>query len=141
MVTVGQLADLLGVDATTEATRLQAAIDAVRVVDAEGRPPTDPAWIPTTDLWLAAAHYVELMAARQAMQGGQQVESFTSEGTTIKLASGEFPNLLAYAKWLRSKSPLTSLTTQINVVEIDNDGNYFPRSSFSRSSMIGGVWR
>ena len=131
MVTASDLAALLGISPDGEATALQAAIDAVRVVDAEGRAPIDDGYVPTSDLYLAAAVYLELLAARMMLQPAG-LESVTSEGTTMKFRDRAPGDLFALARWYRSQSPLSRMSTQVAVVELDNDGDWFPRSNFSR---------
>ena len=52
MITTFDLANLLGVDAAAEHANLGAAIDSVRVVDANGLAPVDPGYTPTnTRAW------------------------------------------------------------------------------------------
>lgn len=131
MVTVADIAALLGVDPVAEQVNLQAAIDATRVRDADGRAPSDPDWAPTSDLYLAAAAYVEAWAVRRAIGMDGEIQEFASEGSRFKIATLSAADLRAMAKHLRSLSPLVD-SSMLSVVEIDNGGDWFPRSHFQR---------
>ena len=129
MATIDDLAALLGVDSTAEAEALTAALLLGRVADTNGRGPADPLYTETHDLHFAAAAYVEALAVRLSM--GQlttdQIESFTSEGSTFKLAKPSIAGLYALAARLRGMSPL-ALAAGLGVINVERPDNFHPRS-------------
>lgn len=116
------LRELFG--STPTDTLIDAAIDAARVVDAEGRAPADPGYVETIDQWWAAGELAGMLAIQQAQQGS--VTEFSSEGSRFKTAG---PDWWAVAAHYRSKSPLSTAPTGFGVVEFETEPRHIPRSS------------
>ena len=127
MITTFDLANLLGVDAAAEHANLGAAIDSVRVVDANGLAPVDPGYTPTSDLHLAAAAYVEALAVRSSVSlvDSPPLERITSEGSTFELGKGV--DLYALANRLRAMSALAP-AQGIGFIELGRPATFTPRS-------------
>ena len=134
MLQTTELATFLGVDEATEWDGLQRAIDGVRVVDANGLTPSDVGYTPTSDLHLAAAAYVDGLAVRHALGQltGDQIASFTSEGSTFTLRTLDGSAFAHLSAHLRSLSPLWRGRAGLGLIDVERADTFVPRSA--------GVW-
>lgn len=131
MLDIQDVANLLGIDPSEgdNANMLNAAIQQATVIDAQGLAPTDADWTPTYDIWFAAAAFVELYEACRFLSSAGTLKSFTSEGTTMVIESMTSADLIAFANRLRARSSRW-ITSNVSVVELDNNGPWHPRSQF-----------
>lgn len=112
-ITLAAMIDQAATPPLTDAD-LDLCLEQARVVDQQGRPPTDPDWTPTYDLAWAAADTCELRAARTA--ASEQLTTVTSEGTTLRTTTADWR---AMADWWRLRSRATAGTQIVGVVSID----------------------
>lgn len=117
------------------------ALAAATIVDLDGRAPTDPAWRPTYDVWIAAANVADALHVRAMVSGaagqGAGLESFTSEGATFKFTAGAAGSWADVAAWFRSKSPTLGNVTGIGWIDV---GSNAPDQTF-RSEWEPLAWR
>lgn len=73
---------------------IAAAVDAARVADPAGLPPSDLSWSPTFDTDLAVAGVADLLAVR-AQIGGGTVAQWSSEGTTVQMTPTDWEGIAA----------------------------------------------
>ena len=124
---LASMVDATGTEPTLTDADLDTALTLSRIVDTEGRPPTDPDYVETFDLYHAAAECMLIRYRRTAMQG-QGIQRFTAEGATFEKGAG--PNWLALADWWRGQSPLTPAADGgIGVIEVDAHSTFVPRSA------------
>jgi hypothetical protein len=110
---------------------LDAALDASRVVDADGRAPVDEGYLETFDLDYAAAEAFDLKADRALATDTGGLESFTSEGSAFKRRPGTGADgfqLLAVRYRGRS---LAAATGPLSVIEVSTLAGASPRSATS----------
>lgn len=112
-------------DPVLDENDLNTALTFSRIPDEEGRPPTDPDYVETFDLYWAAAECMLIRHRRTLMQGGKVTE-FTSEGSRFKVEGGA--DWLALARYWRDQSPLAT-PGQIGVIEIDTGQDFIPQSA------------
>ena len=119
-----QLADMVDADATPALTEadLNTALAMSRIADPDGRPPADPDWVPTWDLYWAAAETAIIRARKQNRNPG--VRKFTSEGATFEKDRTDW---LAEADLWRRQSPLFD-PSRLGRIVIDHEQVYKPRS-------------
>lgn len=110
---------------------LDLCLTASRLVDDEGRPPSDPDFVEENwDLYYAAAEAMELRGIRQLANG--QITKFSSEGSSFEKTP---PDFFAAAEWFRDKSTVAGDGTGITLIEIDDTEPWWmrPRSAWSRT--------
>lgn len=107
---------------------LDAALDASRVVDPDGRAPIDDGYVETFDLNYAAAEAFEAKAVQAAATDAGGLESFTSEGSAFKRRPGTgYDGFMALAASFRAKS--TAGGGSISVISLEPYGGQMPRSA------------
>lgn len=107
---------------------LNAALTVSRLVDNEGRPPSDPDFVEENwDLDYAAAECYDMKHAK--ILGSGQLLEFTAEGANFKKIP---PNYLELAEWYRNRSTAGVGSGEPVFVELDNR---VPRALRPRSSM------
>lgn len=107
---------------------LDAALDAARVVDSDGRAPVDDGYVETFDLNYAAAEAFEAKAVQAAATDAGGLESFTSEGSAFKRRPGTgYDGFMALAASFRARS--TAGGTGISVIALEPHGGQMPRSA------------
>lgn len=133
---------LLGCDIEFTPEQLARMLDASLTYDAEGRLPGMPGYEATHDGYWLAAKAAELLAIRDAAQGG--IASFTSEGATFTMKDTDW---LAVAVSLRKLSPLARIREagmgRDQTITVDGAIGYDPRSQswpHNTSSSVIGNW-
>lgn len=116
------LTELFSSTPAVTATMITTALDASRVVDSEGRAPSDADYVETIDQWWAAAEIADMLTIQQMQAGG--VAKFSSEGSSFELAGPDWASIGAH---YRSKSPL-GVPAGVGVIEIDSGNEFLPRS-------------
>lgn len=107
---------------------LDAALDASRVVDSDGRAPVDDGYVETFDLNYAAAEAFEAKAVAALAGDTGGLESFTSEGSAFKRRPGTgYDGFMALAASFRAKS--TAGGGSISVISLEPYGGQVPRSA------------
>ncbi|MGD7788211.1 hypothetical protein ACQCX2_07790 [Propionibacteriaceae bacterium Y1700] len=105
---------------------IEAAIDASRVVDANGRAPLHPEYVETIDGWWAASMVANRMSIVDALADTKRVVKFSTEGSSFEVTGGrDWSKLAAH---FRSMSPLGG-SGGLGVIEIDHEPLHYPRSS------------
>lgn len=106
------------------------ALGQSRVVDSDGRAPTDPGYVDTWNLAYAAALLFELKATLASSTDVGGLQSFTSEGSTFTRRDGTTRDgWLALARQWRTRAAGNG--TGITVINIeDPTPGPWPRSSF-----------
>lgn len=85
---------------TLSDAELDVALTAARLVDSEGRPPSDPDYVEENwDLYYAAAACYDLKSAK--LMGSGRIKKFSSEGSTFEKDAPDFAGL---ADWYRDQS-------------------------------------
>lgn len=111
---------------TLSDTELDAALTASRLVDSEGRPPSDPDFVEETwDLMYAAAECYDLKAVK--LLGTGQITKFSSEGSSFEKSGPDFG---ALADWYRDQSTVAGDGNGVVFVPIESDSPWWlrPRS-------------
>ena len=73
---------------TLSPEQVQAAIDASRIVDGEGRAPVDAGYVATWNGYYAAALLLEQKAGQAVVTKTSRVQSFSSEGSSVTRTEG-----------------------------------------------------
>lgn len=98
---------------TLSDAELDVALDAARVVDADGLGPVDDGYTDTFDLDYAAAEAFDLKAVKAASTA--QVRKFSAEGATFER---DLPDFAGLAATYRARSS-AGASTGIGVIELD----------------------
>lgn len=118
---------LLGCDIEFPPEQLAHLLDASLTYDSEGRLPGIHGYEATHDGYWLAAEAAELLAIRDATQGG--LESFTSEGATFNMRGTDWAEVAAR---LRRLSPLARIREagmgRDQIITVDGSIGYDPRS-------------
>lgn len=107
---------------------LDVALTASRLVDSEGRPPSDPEFVEENwDLYYAAAECMELKAMKQSLNG--QITKFSSEGSSFEKTPPDFGSA---ADWFRDQSTVAGDGPGVVIVPLESDEPWWmrPRSSW-----------
>lgn len=107
---------------------VDAALDMSKVVDAEGRAPIDDGYVPTYNVYYAAALLLEQKAGRVVVSKVGGVASWSSEGSSVTKTQGstaaEFRDLAAHYRNLAFPSgPVT-------VIDLGPSLGPVPRSAY-----------
>lgn len=136
------ISGLLGCDPEFPPEQLARLLDASLSYDTEGRLPGMPGYEATHDEFWLAAEAAEILAIRDAAQGG--LESFTSEGATFNMKETDWA---AVAERLRRRSPLARIreatTGRDQLITVDGSIGYDPRSQswpHNPASSVIGNW-
>lgn len=113
-------------DPALTADDINAALDAAKIIDADGNAPIDADYTETIDANYAIAEAFDLKAVRAAAAG--QVEEFTAEGARFKRI---LPNFAALAARYRDRSTAGSDSSGISVIELhpETPDHLQPRST------------
>lgn len=110
------------------ASAIDDVLDVSQVVDAEGRAPVDPGYVPTWNLFYAAALLLEQKAGRVVVSKVGGVASFTSEGSSVTKTQGstavDFRGLAAYYRGLAFPSG------PVSVIDLGPALGPVPRSAY-----------
>ncbi len=107
---------------------LNAALDAARVVDSEGRAPVDTGYVETFDLNYAAAEALDMRADQMVLTDTGGLTSFTADGASFTKRQGTTADgLRALAARYRSRSA-AGATGGIGLIELAPVGRTVPRS-------------
>lgn len=121
------ISSLLGCDIEFAPDQLARLLDASLTYDSEGRLPGVYGYEATHDGYWLAAEAAELLAIRDAAQGG--LESFTSEGATFNMKGTDWAEVAAR---LRRLSPLARIREasmgRDQIITVDGSIGYDPRS-------------
>lgn len=123
---LASMVDATGTEPALTDADLDAALTAARIVDSEGRTPSDPDYVETFDLYYAAAECMLIRYRKTAMKG-RGITRFTSEGATFE--KDDSVDWLALARWWRTQSPLTPDSGGVGVIEVDEHSTFVPRSA------------
>lgn len=108
--------------------QVQAAIDASRIVDSEGRFLPDPGYVPTWNGWHAAAQLMDQKAIQAVVTKTSRVQSFSSEGSSVTRSEGstaaDFEALAAKFRGLAFPSG------PVQVIDLGPSTAPAPRSAF-----------
>lgn len=136
------ISGILGCDIEFTPEQLARMLDASLTYDTEGRLPGMPGYETAHDGYWLAAEAAELLAIRDATQGGLQ--SFTSEGATFNMKDTDWA---AVAARLRRLSPLARIreatTGRDQILTVDGSIGYDPRSQswpHATSRSVIGNW-
>lgn len=107
---------------------VEQALDASQVVDAEGRAPVDDGYVPTFNVYYAAALLLEQKAGQAIVSKVGGVVSFTSEGSSVTKTEGssavDFRGLAAYYRGLAFPSG------GVHVIDLGPALGPVPRSAY-----------
>ena len=107
---------------------VMAALDASRVVDADGRAPVDSEYVPTWNGWYAAALLLEQKAAIATVTRTGGVQSFTSEGSSVTRTEGTTAvQFQALADQYRARAFPSG---PVSVIDLGSTLGPAPRSAF-----------
>lgn len=113
---------------TLSDAELDVALTASRLVDSEGRPPSDPDYVEENwDLNYAAAACYDLKAAK--LMGSGRIKKFSSEGSTFEKDAPDFAGL---AEWYRDQSTVGGSGNGVVFVPIEPEHKAYllPRSAY-----------
>ena len=123
---------------TLSPEQVSAAINASRVVDAEGCAPVDPGWVATWNGYYAAALLLEQKAGRAVVTKTGGVQSFSSEGSSVTRTEGstaaDFRALAAYYRRL-------AFPGDVHVIDLGPALGPVPRSAFEGVTPDVDPWR
>lgn len=109
---------------------LNAALDAARIVDPDGRAPISPGYVETFDLNYAAGVAFETKADRALATDTGDLESFTSEGSAFKRRAGTgYDGFMALAAKYKGRSTAAQTGGSISVIEVGSRHTGWPRSA------------
>ena len=104
------------------------AVNASRVVDTDGRFVGDPGYVPTWNGYYAAALLLDMKAAQAVVTKRARVESFTSEGSSVKRSEGSSAaDFRALAQQYRD---LAFPSGPVTVIDLGPALGPVPRSAF-----------
>ena len=119
--------------------QVQAAMDASRVVDAEGRFIGDLGYVPTWNGYYAAALLLDMKAAQAVVTKTSSITSFSSEGSSVTRSEGataaDFEALAAKFRGLAFPSG------PVSVIDLGPSTAPAPRSAFEGVTPDVDPWR
>lgn len=119
--------------------QVQAAVDASRVVDSEGRYVGDPGYVPTWNGWYAAALLMDQKAIQAVVTKTSRVSSFSSEGSSVTRSEGataaDFEALAAKFRGLAFPSG------PVQVIDLGPALGSAPRSAYEGVTPDDHRWR
>lgn len=115
-----------GVDGANK--HFDVAISRARTVDNDGTPPTDPAWTPSFDEWVAAAEVAELLHITNAMTPKQTLAQVESEGSKFVFGDA-VSDWRVVAASLRSRSTLLVPYGGFGMIDVGPAGTPFTARS------------
>lgn len=111
---------------------LDAALDAARVVDSDGRAPVDEGYVETFDLNYAAGAALDMKADRYTLADTGGLESFTSEGSAFRRRTGtDASGFRSLADRYRARSTAAGGSGALSVIEVSTLAGAAPRSATS----------
>ncbi len=123
---------------TLSPEQVSAAINASRVVDAEGRAPVDPGWVATWNGYYAAALLLDQKAGQAVVTKTGGVQSFSSEGSSVTRTEGstaaDFRALAAHYRRL-------AFPGDVHVIDLGPALGPVPRSAFEGVTPDVDPWR
>lgn len=124
---------------TLSPEQVTAAVNASRVVDAEGRAPVDPDWVPTWNGYYAAALLLEQKAGQAVVTKTSRVQSFSSEGSSVTRTEGaSAADFRALAQQYRD---LAFPSGPVQVIDLGPGLGPVPRSAFEGVTPDVDPWR
>lgn len=119
--------------------QVQAAIDASRVVDTDGRFIGDPGYVPTWNGYYAAALLLEMKAAQAVVTKTSNITSFSSEGSSVTRTEGATAaDFRALAQQYRD---LAFPSGPVSVIDLGPAIGPVPRSAFEGVTPDVDPWR
>ena len=107
--------------------QVQAAIDASRVVDSEGRAPVDAGWVPTWNGYYAAALLMDQKAVQAVVTKTARIASFSSEGSSVTRSEG---STVQDFEVLAAKFRRLAFPGDVHVIDLGPALGPVPRSAY-----------
>lgn len=118
--------------------QVQAAIDASRVVDGEGRYVGDRGYVPTWNGWYAAAQLMDQKAIQAVVTKTSRVSSFSSEGSSVTRSEG---STAADFEALAAKFRGLAFPGDVHVIDLGPALGPAPRSAYEGVTPDADPWR